>query len=111
MSCPNDQGLWFNSYASNFANPFFHWCGSIRMKQRSIHYPELVDENDKDYVLENDLRVRNTTNVNVCCASAFPNPISVPTALTCAALGFVLVTRILNPTSSTIKQGMKEKGD
>lgn len=98
ISRKNDHG-WFKSYASNFANPFFHWSSSLRLN-RSSNHREIVIADDKEeeqnYVLEDDLRVRSTANVYVCCASAFPNPISVPTALTCTALGFVLATRILN---------------
>ena len=103
---------WFRSFASDFTNPFFHWSGSLRMKPMSYNLQAHTNgSGDKDYVCEEDLRVRNTSNLYVSCASVFPNPISVPTALTCAALGFAFAEMILSKQLSTISQVSKDKLD
>jgi len=98
---------WITPYAADFANPFFHWSGTLSVKRRVVHDQDILEEEEMDYVLGNDLRVRGTMNLYVCCASAFPKPISVPTALSCAALGYILATRILSTKLMSLEK--KEK--
>ena len=69
---------WFQSYAALFANPYYHWCGSCAMGHGGEDDSSIVDD---------ELRVRGIRGLKVCDASVFPGCVSVPTALTCAALG------------------------
>jgi choline dehydrogenase-like flavoprotein len=41
-----------------------------------------------DFVVNEFLRVRGISGLRVCDASVFPQCVTVPTALTCAAMGF-----------------------
>jgi len=66
-------------YHADFALPFYHWSGTCAMKC------SLVDE--KDYVVDEQLRVRNIVNLYICDASVNPDILSVPPALTLAAMG------------------------
>jgi len=69
-----------NRYLSDFAIPYYHWSGSCAMKC------DLVGE--IDYVVNEQLQVRNIRNLYVCDASVHPEILSVPPALTLAAMGF-----------------------
>lgn len=68
---------WFASFATHFALPYFHWCGTCAMKT----------EGNDEWVVDANLRMRDVGGLRVCDASVFPTTISGPTALTCAALG------------------------
>jgi len=68
-----------NRYLSDFAIPYYHWSGSCAMKC------DLVGE--IDYVVNEQLQVRNIRNLYVCDASVHPGILSVPPALTLAAMG------------------------
>ena len=79
-----------NRYLSDFAIPYYHWSGSCAMKC------DLVGE--IDYVVNEQLQVRNIRNLYVCDASVHPDILSVPPALTLAAMGLAsaeIVERVL----------------
>jgi len=69
-------------YVSDFALPYYHWSGSCSMKS------DLVSEDS--YVVDEQLRVRMTTNLYICDASVHPKIISAPPALTLAAMGLTV---------------------
>jgi choline dehydrogenase-like flavoprotein len=77
---------WFHTFASHFALPYFHWCGTCAMETIS----------NAEWVVDSSLRVRDTAGLRVCDASVFPTLISGPTALTCSALGHALADLLLN---------------
>jgi choline dehydrogenase-like flavoprotein len=70
---------YLKKYVSDFALPYYHWSGSCSMKS------DLVSEDS--YVVDEQLRVRMTTNLYICDASVHPQIISAPPALTLAAMG------------------------
>ena len=76
---------WFTLFASQFALPYFHWCGTCAMKT----------EDNEEWVVDANLRMRDVAGLRVCDASVFPTTISGPTALTCAALGHSFATVLL----------------
>lgn len=79
--------IWFADYVAEFANPYYHWCGSCAMGDEAT----LEDHNhpsSNDSVVDEYFRIRGMSGIRVVDASVFPECISVPTALTCAALGF-----------------------
>lgn len=75
----------FATYARSFVLPYFHWMGTCAM--------QIADNND-DWVVDADFRVRGVDSLRVCDASVFPTLISAPPALTCAALGHVLASKL-----------------
>jgi len=68
--------------------PYYHYCGTCSMKTN------MPDGEDGDWVVDSKFRVRNVGGLRICDASVFPNSISGPIALTCAALGH-LGSRVL----------------
>jgi choline dehydrogenase-like flavoprotein len=72
---------WFSSYVAEFAVPYYHWFGTCAMGQ-------VTNEIGDDFVVDEFLRVRGISGLRVCDASVFPQCVTVPTALTCAAMGF-----------------------
>lgn len=84
--------MWFQSYAALFANPYYHWCGSCAMGHGS-------DEDSSVSVVDDELRVRGIHGLKVCDASVFPGCVSVPTALTCSALGLTCARDLLTNTA------------
>lgn len=80
------QSLWFSTFASHFALPYFHWCGTCAMQ---------TNENE-EWVVDASLRVREVNGLRVCDASVFPSTISGPTALACAALGHAFADLLVN---------------
>lgn len=74
--------LLFRSYLTvfvrHFAQPYFHWMGTCAIggKEQGC---SVVNEN---------LQVSGIRGLRICDASVFAGPISSPTALTCAALGY-----------------------
>jgi choline dehydrogenase-like flavoprotein len=76
----------FETFARATCLPYFHWCGSCRM---------MTNPGDDHGVVTPDLQVRGCQGLRICDASVFPTTVSAPTALTCAALGHLLGSRIL----------------
>ena len=99
-----DRPSWFSVYVAEFANPFYHWCGSCAMGE------EVADGSDatgkqgskttgrdgSSFVVDERLCVRGNAGLRICDASVFPACISAPTALTCAALGYAASAFILD---------------
>jgi choline dehydrogenase-like flavoprotein len=84
---------WFCRYAAEFANPYYHWFGTCAMGSVK------TKQDDYDFVVDEFLCVRGVSALRVCDSSVFPDCVSVPTALTCAALGFAsseFITSCLN---------------
>ncbi|KAL3810755.1 hypothetical protein ACHAXA_001155 [Cyclostephanos tholiformis] len=108
----SDRPSWFSVYVAEFANPFYHWCGSCAMGEDAIedadaagqHVSETTGRDESihsgdcalTFVVDERLRVRGTVGLRVCDASVFPACISAPTALTCAALGHAASAFILD---------------
>jgi len=84
----NEVPQWFRKYAAEFSNPYYHWCGTCAMGggggEDSTRYATTCNEGS---VVDEHLCVRGLSNLRVCDASVFPDTVSAPTALTCAALG------------------------
>jgi choline dehydrogenase-like flavoprotein len=49
---------------------------------------QVTNEIGDDFVVDRFLRVRGISGLCVCDASVFPRCVTVPTALTCDAMGF-----------------------
>ena len=64
----------FNTYAQEFSQPYYHWCGTCAIGT----------------VVDCSLRIYGVKGLRVCDASVFPGIPSGPTTLTCAAVGYVL---------------------
>lgn len=86
----------FTIFARCFVMSFFHWMGACAMQQQK--QPNTNNTNDKnddididnnDWVVDENLYVRNYTNLRICDASIFPTTISSPPSLTCAAIGYL----------------------
>lgn len=71
---------WFQGFCRLFSQPYYHFCSSCRMKTK---------EGD-EWVVDSSLSVCNHSRLRVCDASVFPDTVSSPPALTCAALGYGL---------------------
>ena len=78
---------WFSSYAAEFTNPYYHWCGTCAMGEEKTADLDVDAIEQFGFVVDEHLCVRGTACLRVCDASVFPGCISAPTALTCAALG------------------------
>jgi choline dehydrogenase-like flavoprotein len=79
---------WFSSYTAEFANPYYHWFGTCAMghnHHKDVTGIECIEE--CSFVVDGCLSVRGVSGLRVCDASIFPDCVTVPTALTCAALG------------------------
>ncbi|KAL7516542.1 hypothetical protein ACHAWX_001546 [Stephanocyclus meneghinianus] len=81
QSTVSSAPAWFCGYVAEFANPYYHWFGTCVMR------PKKTNQNDDDFVVDEFLCVRGVSALRVCDSSVFPGCVSVPTALTCAALG------------------------
>jgi choline dehydrogenase-like flavoprotein len=77
----------FRFFAKATCLPYFHWTGSCRM---------MLHPDDTLGVVGPDLKVRGCDGLRICDASVFPTHVSAPTALTCAALGRVFGSHILD---------------
>jgi choline dehydrogenase-like flavoprotein len=77
----------FRFFAKATCLPYFHWTGSCRM---------MMHQDDTLGVVGPDLKVRGCDGLRICDASVFPTHVSAPTALTCAALGHVFGSYILD---------------
>lgn len=82
---------WFGTYIAEFAVPYYHWFGTCAMKSIDDDSNCLTDN---QHVVDEFLCVRGISNLCVCDASVFPC-ITVPSALTCAALGYASAEFIL----------------
>ncbi|KAL7467196.1 hypothetical protein ACHAXS_007503 [Conticribra weissflogii] len=91
---------WFPFYAAEFVMPYYHWCGTCAMGEESadnvLHDGPSEGRNagrdaeaKETFVVDETLCVRGLNGLRVCDASVFPTCISAPTALTCAAVGYV----------------------
>jgi len=85
--------VWFSSYAAEFTNPYYHWCGTCAMGEDTKDNAETTEQST--FVVDEQMCVRGIAGLRVCDASVFPGCISAPTALTCAALGRAASTFIL----------------
>jgi len=89
---------WFCNYAAEFLNPYYHWCGTCAMGEEAGSEDVTQQSNDgrtghdnareSSFVVDEYLCVRGIVGLRVCDASVFPDCVSAPTALTCAALGY-----------------------
>ncbi|KAL9186799.1 hypothetical protein ACHAXT_010519 [Thalassiosira profunda] len=79
-----DRPAWFDGYAADFTNPYYHWCGTCAMGE------ELAEDRSdaSSFVVDEQLCVQGIAGLRVCDASVFPCCVSAPTALTCAGLGY-----------------------
>lgn len=77
---------WFTAFAQDTSLPFFHWCGTCAMKMEGM----------QDWVVDSSCRVRSIQALRICDASVLPHNLSVPPALTCAAMGHLLARQILD---------------
>ena len=87
---------WFLQYASEFSNPYYHWCGTCAMggeDRKAGSKWNAVGVGSS--VVNEHLCVRGLSNLRVCDASVFPNSVSTPMALTCAALGHAASSSLL----------------
>jgi choline dehydrogenase-like flavoprotein len=77
---------WFLTYVAEFSNPYYHWCGSCAMGEE-VDSSTNTPSGGSRFVVDENLCVRGLSNLRICDASVFPNSVSGPIALTCAALG------------------------
>lgn len=73
----HNRPVWFSDYVAEFANPYYHWCGTCVMGNNI----------DRPFVVDDLFCVRGISGLRVCDASVFPSCVSAPTSLTCAGLG------------------------
>jgi choline dehydrogenase-like flavoprotein len=89
---------WFDTYIAEFAVPYYHWFGTCAMgpvpSSISINDDNDANHTNNEHVVDEFLRLRGISGLCVCDASVFPC-ITVPTALTCAALGHASAEFIL----------------
>ncbi|CAB9511470.1 Uncharacterized GMC-type oxidoreductase [Seminavis robusta] len=83
---------WFSQYAHDHCLPFFHWCGSCAMKPPSDAADTTGSRGNNTWVVDADMKVRGVQSLRICDASVLPNNLSVPPALTCAAMGHRLAS-------------------
>lgn len=97
---------WFSVYVAEFANPFYHWCGTCAMGEDVMEGSDgaMGEHGSKTtcrdgaslLVVDKRLCVRGNKGLRICDASVFPACISAPTVLTCAALGYAASAFILD---------------
>ena len=97
----NERPAWFSNYVAEFANPYYHWCGTCAMGGEEDDI--VIDGKNHNNVnaslssvVDENLCVRGILGLRICDASVFPDSISAPTALTCAALGYVAASEIFD---------------
>lgn len=78
---------WFRRYAAEFSNPYYHWCGTCAMGGEEDSTTSTTTTRNGESVVDEHLCVRGLSNLRICDASVFPDSVSAPPALTCAALG------------------------
>ena len=108
IGCMSDRPSWFSAYVAEFANPYYHWCGTCAMGEDATEDTDgrMTDRDEISsgdhlslFVVDERLLVRGIVGLRICDASVFPACISAPTALTCAALGHAASTFILDRES------------
>ena len=106
----------FDFMARSMVLPYFHWIGTCAMKQKKLTTTEHRfdskkgnDDGDDDWVVDEYFRVRGVNHLRICDASIFPTLISAPTALTCAALGYILANMIIEEISKDDIAKMKKR--
>ena len=77
--------VWFSEFAMDTSLPFYHWCGTCSMKSCGDG-----DDDRNNLVVEDELQLRHIQSLRICDASIFPSNLSVPPALACAGVGYVL---------------------
>ncbi|KAL3793578.1 hypothetical protein ACHAW5_002858 [Stephanodiscus triporus] len=107
----SDRPLWFSGFVAEFANPYYHWCGTCAMGEDTAEGKDATEQHQSrtstrdeiasgdhasSFVVDERLCVRGIAGLRICDASIFPACISAPTALTCAALGHVASAFILD---------------
>jgi choline dehydrogenase-like flavoprotein len=107
----SNRPLWFSGFVAEFANPYYHWCGTCAMgeditegndateqyQSRKTNRDEIASgDRASSFVVDERLCVRGIAGLRICDASVFPACISAPTALTCAALGHIASSFILD---------------
>ena len=97
----SNSAPWFSQFARDTSLPFFHWCGTcaIKTSNGSGSYRSSNDKRGDDWVVDADLKVRSLESLRICDASIFPNNLSVPPALACAAAGHFLGGILLMETN------------
>ena len=97
----NERPAWFSNYVAEFVNPYYHWCGTCAMGGEEDDI--VIDGKNHNNVnaslssvVDENLCVRGILGLRICDASVFPDSISAPTALTCAALGYVAASEIFD---------------
>eukprot|EP00550_Attheya_septentrionalis_P008604 CAMPEP_0198295890 /NCGR_PEP_ID=MMETSP1449-20131203/30174_1 /TAXON_ID=420275 /ORGANISM="Attheya septentrionalis, Strain CCMP2084" /LENGTH=703 /DNA_ID=CAMNT_0043996325 /DNA_START=160 /DNA_END=2271 /DNA_ORIENTATION=- len=94
----NDGDDWpLRRFVGEFATPYYHWCGTCRMGDADAD----TDNDGDDYVVTEDLKVKGVDGLFICDASVFPDCISAPTALTCAAMGYASSSFLLTDRPSS----------
>ena len=105
IGCTSDTPSWFSVYVAEFANPYYHWCGTCAMGEDATEDTDgrMTDRDEistcdrlSSFVVDERLCLRGIVGLRICDASVFPACISAPTALTCAALGHAASTFILD---------------
>jgi len=86
---------WFSPFALDTCLPFFHWCGTCSMQTTDTSADDDNDKVENSWVVDSSLRVRGIGKLRICDASVFPNNLSVPPALACAALGHLFGKKLL----------------
>ena len=84
---------WFRKYAAEFSNPYYHWCGTCAMGEEEDSTSTTTRNGES--VVDEHLCVRGLSNLRICDASVFPDSVSAPPALTCAALGYAASSFII----------------
>ena len=94
--CDESVPKWFLQYASEFSNPYYHWCGTCAMGEEDEEAGSKRNAvGGGSSAVDDHLCVRGLSNLRVCDASVFPDSVSAPMALTCAALGHAASSSLL----------------
>ena len=109
----------FDFIARSMVLPYFHWIGTCAMKMKKKPTTKSTestanevnnnDDDDDAWVVDEFFRVRGVDHLRVCDASIFPSLISAPTALTCAALGYILANMIVDEIVQEDASKMKKR--
>ena len=94
---------WFSSYAAEFATPYYHWSGTCSMRKVATNEEEVEEIMTNDFVVDESLNVLGVPGLRICDASVFPECVTAPTALTCAALGYAASNIILSELKTDIQ--------
>lgn len=102
------QQKWIRRYISDYASPYYHWCGTCKMgvedNNISLQLPVASLKSTKlsskegyssSFVVNDRLMVQGFENLRVCDASVFPSCISGPISLACASLGYATAQMVI----------------